>query len=256
MENILYDLEGIKVGDVVLLKEGRDNKLIAYTDLGKVILPANHVTKGYVKITKIVKNAEKFILAEMEHVVADYYDGISYEEFKQVLNLYGYKIGFERPFQSSWEEYGEEFQLFAYNLNNGIIIVAETFGGKESFNSIAVYCPNVNCFNQRCSFKSRGSGNHCVYDLAFARSFDFPLQSIHHQMEYHSKVWGDNLDLCLWTYADTERDEYTGNIDFGFECYGLWANTIDRLLLVDKEIEQLLGNCKRLIPVFKSRDTK
>jgi len=128
-----------EVGDTILLTEGKNNRIVGYTPTGKVILPINKVKTGYAKILTL-EEKEKYILCKLQNVVKDYYEGISYEEFLIALELNGYKVGFDIPFQSPYE-YGEERQIFAYNLNINTVIVAETFYGKKSFNSIEVYCP-------------------------------------------------------------------------------------------------------------------
>jgi hypothetical protein len=131
-------IEYCQIDDIILIIKGRDNKLISYTDYGKVIIPINQVKVGYAKITETIKNAEKYILVKAENIILDYYDSILYEEFKEVLKIRNFKIGFDRPFETKYG-YGTEHQILAYNLENGLIIVAETFYGSKTFNSIKVY---------------------------------------------------------------------------------------------------------------------
>lgn len=243
--------ENCKVNDIFLIRPGKDDKLITYTELGKVIIPVNKINKGYAKVTEIVKIAEKYILVKMENVIKDYYDKIPYEEFKKVLKINGFKIGFDRPFETQYE-YGIEHQILAYNLNNGIIIVAETFYGSKTFNSIEVYCPNVNGLGLRNPLMSSGSYNMTKLNLCRGTNFEFPLQKINKMVK--DKIWNSDNDIQLWTYADTDNyTEYTSSYKYGFKAYALWEDTIDRILLADKDLESILGNCTRLIPVFKTR---
>lgn len=245
--------ENCEVNDIVLVRKGKNDKLIAYTYLGKVIIPINKIKCGYAKIIEIIRVAEKYILVRMENVVKDYYDNISYEEFKEVLQINGYKIGFDRPFETKYE-YGTEHQILAYNLNKGIIIVAETFYGSKTFNSIDVYCPNINGLGKRIPMMSQASSTMTILDLCHGRNSEFPIQWINSFVE--NKNWNSRDDISLWTYADSNDNyEYKTNNKYGFEAYSLWTDTIDRILLVDKEIENILGNCKRLIPVFKTRNS-
>ena len=244
--------ENCEVNDIVLVREGKDNKLIAYTYWGKVIIPINKIKCGYAKIVEVVKIADNYVLAKMENVIKDYYDDIPYEEFKEALKLNGYKIGFDRPFDTKYG-YGTEHQILAYNLDNGIIIVAETFYGSKTFNSIIAYCPNVNALGFRHRLMSSGSSTMTELNLCHGRNFELPLEHINTLIE--NKYWNSRDDINLWTYADSDLyNEYTTNNKYGFDAYSLWADTIDRILLADEEIEQILGNSKRLIPVFKTRN--
>ena len=236
MENIY----NIKIGDIVLFLEGRDNKLIGHNQMGKVIIPVNNINRGYGKITKIIKNADKFILVEAENVVYDYYDDITYEEFKKVLIKQGYKIGFDREFETEYE-YGTEHQIFAYDINTGIVIVAETFYGSKTFNSIEVYCPNTNGLYCRDKMLSRGSSIITVFDLCY--NYRRGINALKEIKKYcninsNSPIW-ENEEPSLWTYADKSNN--------------IWEDTIDRILLCDKEIEKIFINSKRLKPIFNKR---
>jgi hypothetical protein len=97
---------------------------------------------------------------------------------------------------------------------------------------------------------SHGDSTMTVLDLCNGRKVKFPLQWINTIIE--NTNWNTDDDINLWTYADCNKVYSTSN-KYGFEAYSLWADTIDRILLADKEIEQILGNCKNLIPVFKTR---
>lgn len=243
--------ENCEINDVVLIKEGKDGKLIAYTDYGKVIIPINKVKCGYAKVIEIVKISEKYILVKMENIIKDYYDDISYEEFKEVLKINGYKIGFDRPFESK-HEYGTEHQILAYNLSNGIVIVAETFYGSKTFNTIKAYCPNVKVSAfLRHRLMSQGNESMTVFDLCYGRNFETPLTHINSLVE--NKFWSSNEDINLWTYADSDNDDMHKENN-KLQGYSLWSNTIDRLLLADEKIEQILGRSERLMPVFKMRN--
>lgn len=241
------DIFDCKVGDIFLLKKGRDDKLITSDKIGKIIIPVNNLKIGYAKITKILKRAERYTLVEMENVISDYYEGINYEEFLKVLKFNKFKIGFDRPFEY---EDGIEHQILAYNLDNGIVIIAETFYQCKIFNSIDVYAPNVNMLTfTKCPMLSMISSTMAVFDLCRNHKFDFPLQKIMELIK--DKKWNERENISLWTYADKEEEtikntEYIGGSD-------LWKNTIDRILLADKDIEQILGNCKHLKQVFNKR---
>jgi len=240
-----------EVGDTILLTEGKNNRIIGYTPAGKVILPVNNVKVGYAKILTL-EEKEKYNLCKLQNVVKDYYEGISYEEFLTVLELNGYKIGFDIPFQSPYE-YGEERQIFAYNLNINTVIVAETFFGKKSFNSIDVYCPNMNGLELRSNIFSHGSCNMSVLNLCHAKKSQANLlESINNQMLYIKEtkgiIWPSKEDVSLWNYTDRRKDENG--------VWNLWDNTIDRILLVDKEVDVIFKNCERMKPILAKRNNK
>lgn len=240
MMNFINEL---KEGTVVLVKEGKGKRPVAFTFEGKVILFKNSVKLGFARITSIIDKGNCF-LCEAENIVKDYYQDIPYEEFLEVLKLKEYKIGFDIPFK--YKEY-EERQLLAYNLDYNTIIIANTFKG--NFNSINVYCPNLPIFTFFRSLFSHGGGNLSVLELCHSGNISFPLECIHEEMEKVKKEkgvkWAESEDISLWTYADPSTDK-DGN-------WILWESTIDRVLLADKEIEKILGNSKRMKPIFAKR---
>lgn len=234
--------ETLNEGSVVLVKEGKKENPIAFTFEGKVILFKNPIKVGYAKITSITDKGNYF-LCDAENIVKDYYKDIPYEEFLEVLKLKGYKIGFDISFE---HEGHEERQVLAYNLNYNTIIVAKTY--RQSFNSINVYCPNLSIFTFFRSIFSHGGGNLSVLELCNSK-ISCPLEQIHEEMEKVKRkkgiCWAESEDISLWNYADPTTDENGKWI--------LWESTIDRILLADKEIEKILGNSKRLKPIFAKR---
>jgi len=233
-----------EVGDTILLVEGKNNRIVGYTPTGKVILPINKVKTGYAKILTL-EEKEKCILCKMENVVKDYYDGISYEEFLTVLELNGYKIGFDIPFQSPYE-YGEERQIFAYNLNINTVIVAETFYGKKSFNSIDVYCPNMDGLRLRSNIFSHGGCNMSVLSLCQANLLESINNSMLNIKEIKGILWHKDESISLWNYTDRREDENG--------VWNLWDTTIDRILLADKEVDSIFKNCERMKPILAKRN--
>ena len=240
-----------EIGDTILLKKGKNNSIVGFTLTGKVIIPTNAVKVGYAKILTL-EEKEKCILCKMENVVKDYYDGIPYEEFLIAIELNGYKIGFDIPFQSP-HGYGEERQIFAYNLNINTVIVAETFYGKKSFNSINVYCPNMNGLKLKWNIFSHGSCNMSVLSLCQAKKNQANLlEDINNRMlkikNEKGVIWPKNESISLWNYTDSREDE-NGN-------WILWDTTIDRILLADKEVDSIFKNCERMKPILAKRNNK
>lgn len=240
-----------EIGDTVLLVRGKNDSVIGHTSVGKIILPKNKVKTGYAKILAL-EERERYILCELQNVVKDYYYEIPYEEFLEVLKLNGYTIGFDIPFQSPYE-YGEERQVFAYNLNINTIIVAETFYGKKSFNSIDVYCPNMNGLKLKWNIFYHGGSNMSVLSLCNERGGQANLLETINSMMLHIKeregiLWPENESLSLWNYSDQRYDE-NGH-------WNLWEKTIDRILLVNQEVDSIFKNCKRMQPILAKRNNK
>jgi hypothetical protein len=66
-------------------------------------------------------------------------------------------------------------------------------------------------------------------------------------------VWPDDEYISLWTYKDSNEIGGGADTTWGFNASTLWSNTIDRILLADKGLEKILGNCVPLKPVFAKR---
>ena len=75
----------IEVGSEVCFFEGKKEKPVAYTALGKVILCKHKIPLGYARVTS-VEEREKYYLVTAEHIVRDLYSGIDYNDFIQVLS--------------------------------------------------------------------------------------------------------------------------------------------------------------------------
>lgn len=241
-----------EVGDLLLLKHGRYGKLISYTDFGKVVIPTNKVKFGYIKVIEIVREADNYTLVKAENVVVDYHDEIGYEEFLKVLDANGFKIGFDRLFETKRNT--KEHEILAYNTDKGIIVVADTYDGGDMFNSIEVYIPNY--ITNRCKnpLFSTGCGTQSVFDLCYGRNLYYSLQML--CLNAENNEWNEQDDISLWTYADNDINTEIKPEIISTEILSsdLWLATIDRLLLADKEIEQLLGKCVRLKHLFALRD--
>lgn len=143
----MTDYYSVEPGDIVRFVKGKKNRNVSYTLTGKVILCKHQIQIGYAKI-KTVENNEKYFLVTAEHVVHDLYPEISYEEFLEVIEKHGYKIGFDRRFKrrklSENDISTNEHQVFAYNSTISTCIVATTVtieGDEQHFNYINIYLP-------------------------------------------------------------------------------------------------------------------
>lgn len=248
--------ETLKVGDEVLFFEGKKNRNIAYFWDGKVILCKNKISKGYARVTS-VEDRGNFFLVTAEHIIKDYYEDISYDEFMKLLPMFGFKIGynleFENPHTKEDGTHPMENQIFAYNLDLGMIIVAETWRlwGEETFNSINVYCPHMDAFKHPVGFFC-GNVNMSQLNLC---SIDKPIENIlknicktqKENVEYASCLWPLGETPFLWHYAD-DRETCDEN-----GTWNLWERTISRILLVDKEIDSLFVNVDSMKPILAKR---
>lgn len=249
----------LKVGNVIKAKIGKNSQLIGYDDCGKVvILNGEELEEGYVKILSIEEKSNCYI-ASAENVIQDVYRGIDYKTFLKVLEIRGFKVGFDRIFD------GSEHQIFAYDLKTGMYIVAETFGKASCFNSIDLYIPNVDtaCFKTPAYtlFSTIDSSGDSVSTSLTGKyaSLEFMQKIVAKYSK--SPVWKKNTRPWLWTYCE-ENDELSAeevNIlkilyNINQDVSELWIRTIDRILLADKEVEDMFEKGGVMEGVFKTRD--
>ena len=226
---------------------------MGYTLSGKVILCKNDITLGYVKV-KSVEEREKVILVEAENVLYDYYNGMNYNDFLKLLQIFNFKIGYDLPFVYSYYKekdenenviYGNknEHQIFAYNLDYNVVIVAETRNERKNFNSIEVYCPNINGHKIRSKMFESGTSIMAKFNPVFHSYYIPPLHSIIKMMKTVSKEWPKNETISLSHYEDRST----------IEPFKLWDKTINRILLVPSEVDEIFKNCERMKPIWTKR---
>ena len=211
--------EELMVGDEVVFFEGKKNKPVAYMWDGKVILCKHKIPLGYAKILT-VEDKERYYLVTAEHIVKDVYSEIDYDDFIRVLPLHGFKLGYDKTFQANhWDEgIKTEHQIFAYNPENKVVIVANTFTtrGRQKFNTIETYCPGLNIFNyNRNKTVSHGSSLLTVFDLERGYSLSDLLAWVSKQMDGVDSVWPKNEYPSLWTYEDKGSYDDNGNWNLG-----------------------------------------
>lgn len=242
---------GIEVGSEICFFEGKKGNPVAHTVLGKVILCKHKMPLGYARVTS-VEEREKYYLVTAEHIVRDLYSGINYEEFIQVLPLQGYKIGFDRTFDHDMDEQGimAEHQIFAYNLQNRVVIVAETFtwekGGRVGFNSIKIYLPGISVFTgyrkRTRLFRSGGASITQLDAGSTSYNQDGILEYVNDLMERegHGNTWPADEYPSMWTYADDDL-EYNEDGE-----WTLGKTTLKRLNLAPRECLYIFAGCNWL----------
>lgn len=190
-------------------KEGRKGRFISYDEYGMVIIAENCKKIGYYMIKRIVKQLKTCYIVELsEEILIDYYEGMPYDTFKDMLKLRGYKIAYELPFTYiHWDgEVTDEFQVVAYNSELNIVIKAETFTFPEdhvAFNTIDCYCFGTNCFRipKHMCF-SMGTSEYTVFNITQGRG-----SKLLRCVEYYANedaVKGTFELLSASTYADKE----------------------------------------------------
>lgn len=204
---------------------------IAYTDYGKVILFKNHKSlhAGFVEITS-VEDKGKCFLATGKNVVKDFYYGyendevIPYDEFKEVLKLYGFVPEYEEKIDED-----DYFYVWA-NLECGSIITIETWskGGEKTYNSVNMYIPthSLLAFEKnidRGGF-SHGGWNVCCFNLVFCK-YEFPIEWVLHLSDKKDISWKGDVP-SLWSYG-TEMYEVSDFIEnvkklYKFKDKDLW----------------------------------
>lgn len=232
--------EKLVVGTDICFFVGKKNRPVAFMPSGKVILCRHKISIGYAKVTSVEEKSNYF-LVDAEHIAKDVYTGIDYEDFMAVLPMHGFKVGFDRKFiNPHWGN--EEHQIYAYNMDNYVIIVAETFSwegkGRTEFNRIQVYCPQLPYrIVHRCRFATIGFSDMTVFNLAVADNQKCDLLSwINGLMKDRLKKWPVNESPSFWTYADDADDELSDEDD----------NTIVRILEAPLESMEIFKGCKFL----------
>ena len=91
----------INMDSAYLFKKGKNGRFVSYDDYGKVIIAENCIKPGYYMINKIVRDLKKCCIVEVsEEVLVDYYEGMRYDQFKNLLKIRGYEIAYELPFNN------------------------------------------------------------------------------------------------------------------------------------------------------------
>ena len=205
----------IKLGDIYYFEKGKKDRFISHTGYGKVIIAENCSSRGFAEVTSF-DDREKVIIAKVKRCLYDYYDGISYKDFKDLLLERGYKLAFEQPFQRKYHMSGEgskctdEMRLVAYNKELNMIIVADSIYSMSTFNSVCCYCYGVNGnYLVRHRLFSHGNSNLAVFDLVHCNSYGVS-RPLHIVEAYGSEDFSSKIKRCDvpsgWTYADSQGD--------------------------------------------------
>lgn len=232
-EKVLSLLEN----NILLFKRGRNDRAIAHSIDGKVVLSRDrNITPGYYRVTN-VEEKSNVIICNAERELFDYYNGITYAEFLKLLDKYGYKIGFFRDFESDLEEKTFEKQIFAYNVDTKVFINACTINNGTTLVNIDVTCP-LNGFEvaEHPLIYARSSKD-VVLSFGRFREGLKPFQYIERLMErYDAHEYTDgDFTLVLWTYADET------------------IHHLDRIKLVrnKEDMRTIFGNCSKIMQVLE-----
>ena len=193
-------------GEVYRLKKSRRNdKLIAYTDAGKIIIPKNQESLhlGFAKVNNFIDQRNCYV-AEMENVPYDFYYGydegetIPYDEFCEVLKNHKFKHEYQARIDDN-----NVFDVWA-NLNTGALVTIETWNkfGRKTYNSVDVYITiETEDFWKICRSRDFSDGDESVCCFNLCNSVvDRPL-SIILSLSNNSRNWNGNTP-DLWHYGD------------------------------------------------------
>lgn len=155
-----------------------------------------------------------------EHLesIGDTYFGITWQDFIEIARAYGFKCGFCQKFiGTGWsDEKGiEEEEIIFFHEEKGLILHAESFGGK-SVNSAEVYgkvkineTVTENQLNALNGCGHGGNGNGTMhFDVDVREGFRFHLDAISEVFEF-SKSWTKVPFLWLLNYRDTKKKNYS-----------------------------------------------
>lgn len=204
-------------GKVYFFKKGKKDRYVSYTDLGKVIIGDNCKSEGYYNLTEVTEK-ETVIIAKVKKCLYDYYDEMTYEDFKELVLERGYKLAFEQPFQRKYHMSGEgdkctdEMRLVVYNKDLNMIIVADSINSMSLFNSVCCYCYGVNGnYLVKNKLFSHGSSNLTVFDLTYSYSYGISCP-LHRVEAYCYEDTLSKIKRCDapsgWTYTENPIDNF------------------------------------------------
>lgn len=185
-------------------------RYVSYTDFGKVIIARECPGEGFYSLVN-VEERPKCIITDVKKEIYDYYSGISYEEFKNLLKKRGYKLAFEMPLTYSYGDkiISNEIRLVAYNPRLNMIVIVDTVNNKKGL-VIACYCYGVsgNKFYSNPMFVS-GSHNYAEFKLSAPTLKGYkPLHIVESYCRggVIDKISGVGMPIGF-TYADSLRTE-------------------------------------------------
>lgn len=207
-------MEKISEHSIVRFEHGKKGNFIGHTEEGKVILSRNKADAGYYELSN-VEEKETVIVANTKKVPYDYFPGITYDEFLDVLRYNGFKIGFVEDFHHVNGNYtGDDHLVFAYDMDTHIIIVAESWDSGRTFNSIEVYCPGIDAFKVKTKLFSHGSGDLAVFNLVYTDIFyqnkgviHMLKENMHEIVEAGKNVYTENHIISLWNNSEDSDAE-------------------------------------------------
>ena len=203
-------MEKISEHSVVRFEQGKKGNFIGHTEEGKVILSRNKADAGYYELSNI-EEKETVIVANTKKVPYDYFPDITYDEFLDVLQYNGFKIGFIEDFHHVNGDYtGDDHLIFAYDMDTHIIIPAESLDSGRTFNSIEVYCPGIDAFKVKTRLFSHGSEDLAVFNLVYTDLFYQNIGVIH------------MLKESMQTVVEAGKNVYKGK-----QTISLWNNSED-----------------------------
>ena len=195
--------ENLINGVFLIVRNVKHQNLISHTSDGKIIIPTNPVNPGYA-IMNSFNERDNCILAVMTNVIKDYYYGIRYNEFTKVLNMYNYTVAGTLQFESLM---GTEDMIVAFNEHYNTVIIAQTTMNKNLFQSIHVYCPNLDASNIVWNILESGDSKMSVMNLCKEKgSQELIISKIHKHMEVVKNTvgvdWSPSCHLPLSNYMD------------------------------------------------------
>lgn len=132
-----------------------------------------------------------------------------------------------------------EFQLMAYNMTTGAIMVANTIGNRTRFNTIDITLPNVCISIQNRLVTMTGCGSTTLNLVG--NMVEDALECINSHANRRDIQWHNKNTPNLWDYEATYRSGSDTKTKYDIEGCAFWIDTIDRIFLCDKEIQKLFA---------------
>lgn len=201
-------------GDIILFQQGKNDRQVAYTNSGKIILSKESIPCGYASVKNFEELPRCFIV-DAEHLYAhDYFKGIVYQEFLQLLSNYNFNVIIDREFRYiQMPDSTTEHQILAIHNETNVILYAETFDNGSCFNTVEIYIPGQNgLLSSLHSLRVMGgSKDYAVFNIANVQGGMSEVMKIAYSIPQDRRVWKED-PLIPHDYDD--RQFFDGEKDF------------------------------------------
>lgn len=203
-------MKNMNNGDIILFQQGKNGKQIAYAEGGKVIISKENIPCGYASVKSFEEKPKCFIV-EAEHLYAhDYYTGITYQEFLQLLRNYNFNVTTCKDSGSNHQPNGSSWhQIFAEHKVTNVTLYAKTHNGDGNsyFSTIEVCVPGQDgrVISVNSLRVTRGNKYHAVFDIVNVQGGMSKVMKIAHSIPKDKRTW--ESDYFFDGYNDLKESD-------------------------------------------------